>query len=128
MISRAVAAGFVALLSMGTMLAPDEGSARGGFRAGGLPFAFKTVAPFAGHHFHRFHHFRHRGALRQSVVGGGIGYADPPVIDVGVKNLIPVAHNGLDRPLVRVCRAEIVNVPSETGGRRDVTVTRCFRE
>jgi hypothetical protein len=124
--NRTFAAGFVALILIAWMFTPGEAAARGGFvRAGAFaPGAFKVGA------------LRFRGAFRQrygllrygayaTVAGyGGYSGTDSPVIQIN--NQIP--RDGFDRPVQRVCRAETFTVPSESGGTRDVTVTRCFKE
>jgi len=54
-----------------------------------------------------------------------IGYPyDDPVIYAGVDN--PPVALGSHEPVQRVCRTAVYNVRAEAGGRRDVSVTRCF--
>jgi hypothetical protein len=118
MCNRTFAASSIALLLIAWMFTPVEAGARGAgaFRGG----AFKLGA-------HRFG-FRHRrSAFGYALAygGGGYGYDSPAVV---INNQIPATRDANERPYQRVCRAEAHNVPSESGGVREVTVTRCFKE
>jgi len=100
------------------------------FRGGGA-FAFKGGVPGFGGGW-RFRGYRY-GLLRYGagagygvIASGGGAAADAPVTYVQVNNQIP--RDGFDRTVQRVCRAETYTVPSESGGTRDVMVTRCFKE
>jgi hypothetical protein len=111
------------------MFKPVEADARGGgFRMGGA-LAFKGGVPgFRGGW--RFRGYRY-GLLRYGagygvIASGGGAPADTPVNYVQVTNQIP--RDGFDRPVQRVCRSETYTVPSKSGGTRDVSVTRCFKE
>src|SRR5262249_15329798 len=59
--------------------------------------------------------------IRRSLIGPAY---DEPVIYVGVDN--PPGALGSYEPVQRVCRTVVYNVRAEAGGRRDVSVTRCF--
>jgi hypothetical protein len=126
MCNRTFAASSIALVLIAWTFAPVEATARGGFvRVGAFaPGAFK----FGVHRFHGA--FRQRyGLLRYGAFATVAGYGgsagnDSPVITIN--NQIP--RDGFDRPVQRVCRSETHTVPSESGGMRDVTVTRCFKE
>jgi hypothetical protein len=113
------------------MFKPVEADARGGGFRGGGALAFKGGVPgFRGGW--RFRGYRY-GLLRYGagagygvIASGGGAAADTPVTYVQVNNQIP--RDGFERTVQRVCRAETYTVPSESGGTRDVTVTRCFKE
>ena len=124
--NRTFAASCIALILTAWMFTPGEATARGGFvRVGAFaPGAFKFGVP------------RFRGAFRQrygllrygafATVAGYGGYSGPDGTVIQINNQIP--RDGFDRPVQRVCRSETFTVPSESGGTRDVTVTRCFKE
>jgi hypothetical protein len=130
--NRTFAAGFVALVLAAWMFTPGEAVARGGFaRAGAFaPGAFKAGAFKAGAlRFHGAFRQQRYGLLRYgafATVAGYGGYSGPDGTVIQINNQIP--RDGFDRPVQRVCRAETFTVPSESGGTRDVTVTRCFKE
>jgi hypothetical protein len=122
MCNRTFAASFIAVLLIAWMFTPVEATARGGFARIGAPFALKVGV-------HRFHGaLRHRGLHRHGLLrygvlasSGGIAVVDNPAGYVR-------PGDGFDRPAQRVCFAQVHTVPSETGGLRDVTVRRCFKE
>jgi hypothetical protein len=125
MCNRTFAACFIAFVLIAWMFKPVEADARAGLRIG-APFAFKGGT----HGFRgawRFRDVQRYGLLRYGVIAsGGVAAADAPVTLVQVNNQVP--RDGFDRPLQRVCRSETHTVPSESGGTRDITVTRCFKE
>jgi hypothetical protein len=129
MCNRTFAACFIAFVLIVWMFEPVEADARAGFRIG-APFAFKGgVHGFRG--AWRFRNAYRYGLLRYGagygvIASGGVAAADTPVTYVQVNNQVP--RDGFDRPPQRVCRSETHTVPSESGGTRDITVTRCFKE
>jgi hypothetical protein len=120
MAKRTFAAGFIALLLAGWMFTPVEASARGGFFRIGAPFKFGAYRFYARQFYPRDRLLNYGVPL---VVSGGYGWPA-----VSVNDQPPVMRDGFDRPVQRVCRPETVTVPSESGGMRDITVTRCFKE
>jgi hypothetical protein len=154
MINRTIAAGFCAICAVGLALAPDDVSARSGGIAGrslalgarhvgGLPLVKPGQIPvikpavaggFSGLRAVRRHHrFSRNGVPLLDGVGGPYyepyGYSGYTGIESPYPQTItnarpvppgdPVVVNG------RVCFAQAYIVPSEAGGTRPVTVTRC---
>jgi hypothetical protein len=124
---RTFAASFLAFVLIAWVSKPVEADARG-LRIG-APAAFKGGIPgfrggwrFRGYRYGLLRYGTGFGAIATT---GGIAGTDNPVF-VQVNNQIP--RDGFDRPVTRVCRSETYTVPSESGGTRDVTVTRCFKE
>jgi len=123
--NRTFAATFIAVLFIACTVTPDEAAARGGFARIGGPIAFK---PGVGrvHGAFRFHRgFQQRyGLLRYgayATVAGYSGSADPVVA-------YPLSREGFAPPIQRVCRTDIHVVRAESGGTREIGVTRCFKE
>jgi hypothetical protein len=147
MTPRIVASGCVAVIGFGLMLAPVEASARGGgFGAPrGLigPGAFHpTIAKPSGIHPFHAKRFYHRGPFRYGApllwgtpywypVDTSPLYAAPydqfvddqPPFSAAGPGPTPRHISVVARP--RVCNTQIVTVPSESGGQRAITVTRC---
>lgn len=134
MVKSTLAAGVVAIIAIAC--GADGAQARGlGFRGGvhgGVrPFGHIRfpLAPVVPNPVNRWHAWR----LRRDV---GYGYGLPVVYgpyDTPVQyiNTAPPPDSGYwgpPRPAQRVCRSEGYRVPSESGGRRDVTVWRCYLE
>jgi hypothetical protein len=141
------AAGIAALvtLGIGTMIAPDETSARsGGFTAAPSLSAHGSVrSSFASPHS-ALGHMRDFRTARLGDRRGGVGfpvwwaggylpsypygYADP----FGeVPHAYPLMENFSERsrPVVtyqRACRTDSQTVPSEGGGERTINITRCY--
>ncbi len=142
--SARILAGFITLLGIGLALSPDAAAARGGVAAGRAlhggplvrPGMIAPALPAAGAvaplHAFRIPGFRHR---RPPATGGGGWYggtSDPavyavpydatssqaPVGDIAPPNLIPVHNQG--------CGWQTKTVPSEAGGVRTITITRCW--
>ena len=131
MVKRTLAVGVVAVLAIGYVA--DTAQARGlGFRGGvhgGVkPFAHIRfpLTPVVPNPVNRWQAWRARRD-----VGYGLpvvyGPNDAPVQYIGTPPPDP-RDWGPPRPYQRVCRSEAYRVPSESGGRRDVTVTRCYLE
>ncbi len=133
MVKSTLAAGFVAVIAIAS--SADSAQARGlGFRGGvhgGVrPFGHIgfPLPPVVPNPVNRWRAWR----LRRDV---GYGYGLPvvygPYYDTPVQyiNANPLPSDwGSLRPAQRVCRSEVYRVPSESGGRRDVTVWRCYLE
>jgi hypothetical protein len=147
MIFQKCAAGIAAVvtLGIGTMIAPDQASARaGGFVAASSLSAHGSVrSSFASPHsalghmrdFRMAHPGdRHVGTGFPLWWAGGYlpsypyGYADP----FGeVPHAYPLMENFSERsrPVVIYqpgCRTDSQTVPSETGGERTINITRCY--
>ena len=96
------------------------GGLSGGHMGGGLSGEF----PFKGQHLahdHRHHHHRAFGLWPY-------GYYDVPpyASDLDMTYSIPETVEGAPTPSVRCQHSEqTVNVPSENGGVREVTILRC---
>jgi hypothetical protein len=116
------AASVAALAFAAVLMAPAEAGARGGFAKFGGAGAFKGGAL---HHGLRFRHGWRRLGYGVIVSGPGAVIADNPPLYLNVNNQLP---REAQRPLQRVCHVRVHTVPSEAGGLRDVTVTRCFFE
>jgi hypothetical protein len=122
----------VAILSIASISAASAAPA-GGMHRGGAPAA----APGGG--LHRGGSAVTTPGLRKSFGGShgvhrhnrflgspwiaAVPYETPPA-DVSVNNQFVVQAP----PARRVCRSEVLLVPREAGGEREVTVTRCFLE
>ena len=147
---RSLTAGFAAMLGVGLVLAPAATSARsGGFagaRAGVVrpalvrpgfvppqPVVGKVAAPI---HLHRLAPFRlRRDAGSPVAVWGDSGYAagydQSPLIYPAATD--PAADGAPDQgrivyvPPPPGCRSSTQMVPSEAGGERKITITRCWR-
>ena len=144
MMRRAFVAGFATVLIVAPMLVPVESWARGGFvagRAGSMragfprsvmprfvprapavavqPWTNARIAPL------RRHHRDFGRGLPWVGVGMPSGSYPDPVYDViGPPRIVPPAAQVL--VFRRDCHPQVYTVPSEQGGRRDVTVTRCW--
>jgi hypothetical protein len=125
----------VAALGLAAWLAPA--SARSGGMAGG----------FSGGHAFGFHAFAHSGfhrAVRRGfrrghsrwfwpAYGGYYGYSDVPPDDNGAgEGAYPATGEGavvMPAPAIAVyrreCTSQTTSVPSESGGTREITITRC---
>jgi hypothetical protein len=141
MITRVCAAGLVAVLCFGSVLAPDETFARGGF--GGRSFAvspgFHPSAlrtPFLAHRRFGFERLRRYDGLGVplTVLGGGAygpsDYVDPYFQPADVEpDIVTGALPGGGNPVFvyrRGCLTQTVTVPSEGGGKRAINITRCY--
>ena len=147
MTPRIVPSGCAALLSFGLMLAPSEASARGGGLAAprglsapagiGAWVAKPAMSGGAAVAIHPWHAkpYHHRRLFRHSLlpVVWGADYSplyampyDPPADD-----LSPTAWTGPTPRHISViarpptCNSQTMKVPSERGGERAITVTRC---
>ena len=123
----------VAILTIASVSAASAAPA-GGMHRGGAPAA----APGGGLHrggpvvttpglrksFGGVHGARRHGRFVGSPWIATVPYETPPA-DVSVNNNQFVVQAP---PTRRVCRAEVLVVPREAGGEREVTVTRCFLE
>jgi hypothetical protein len=134
-----VFAGSVAILGAALVLAPAAADARGGGMGGGRGFAMHGFRPG----FHQMllrHRFFGRSNLPLSNFGGGFAggygyggggdYSNPVTypIQYGLYDLPPSpwAFPVAATPAVRrPCTSEVRKVPSEDGGERAITVTRC---
>jgi len=143
--SARMLAGVIALFGIGLVLSPDAASARragvplgralhGGplVRPGMIAPALPAAGAVAPLHAFGIPGFRHRRQQPTSVGGwyGGtsdpVGYAVPyeaspaqgPAANVVPANLIPVQTQG--------CSGQTKTVPSEAGGVRTITITRCW--
>jgi hypothetical protein len=143
---RTVVAGCVAVVGVGLLLAPDMTSARpGGFAGGrGIPAApgallvrpgFVPLKPpiVAPIHARPFAGFRHRRQLGSPATvwssGDAVGYAQSPLVyPTGDPNVYGQPDQGriVYVPPPPGCRSESKSVPSEAGGERKVTITRCW--
>jgi hypothetical protein len=141
MISRIHAAGFVAMLCLGLVLAPDEAFARGGF--GGRSFAFSPGfhpsalrTPFLAHRRFGFERLRrHDGLGVPLTVLGGVGYGPSDHVDPYFQptdaepDIVTGAIPGGGNPVFlyrRGCLTQTVTVPSESGGKRAINIVRCY--
>jgi hypothetical protein len=152
---RTIAAGCVAILGVGLVLAPTATSARsGGFAAGGaLSFhgAFRptfvrpafappqaVVGNVAAARRPAFFgaRLRHRRDFRFPVtVWGDTGYAAGydqdaltyPAANDPAADGPPVQGRVVYVPPPPGCRSDSQMVPSETGGQRKITIVRCWR-
>jgi len=122
-IAAAVAAAAVLALPNGGAVAKGPGMASG---PGMHPFHFKSH--FLSDHHHRFaHRHNNNNALGWPLYGGY--YAIPPYDDVaggepGGSAVVIVQGYQLPRLTCEKNR-ETITVPSESGGTREITVTRC---
>jgi len=141
MITRVYAAGLVAMLCLGSVLAPDEAFARGGFggRSFGLSPGFHAPAlrtPFLAHRRIGFERLRrHDGLGVPLTVLGGAAYGPSDYVDPYFRpadaepDIVPGALPGGGNPVFvyrRGCRTQTVTVPSEDGGDRAINITRCY--
>jgi hypothetical protein len=144
--TKANAAGVAIALGLAmALLAPLEAAAKSagaGFGARSFPslrpgFSPVLHRPFAHHHFHSVRHgflhrpfshrpFAHRhGKFGQySWVGGGGVVAVPYFVPVPTGDG-PRMTVTSDQSYARTCGDTITKVPSETGGFREIRVTRC---
>jgi len=123
---RTFAAGFIAVLLSAWVFTPVETTARGGggFARAGAAGAFKHgVGRFHGAFRHRFGQQRY-GLLRYGAYATVAGYSGSAEGTVGY----PLPREGFAPPIQRVCRTDIHVVRSESGGTREIGVTRCFKE
>ena len=143
---RSVVARCIAVAGAALMLAPDATSARGGGFAGGRGFAAPRaiaappgfvlpkpglVAPFR---FHPFVGFRHRHQIGSSATvwssGDAAGYAQSPLVYPAAGDPYPNGQSDQGRivyvPPPPGCRSDSKTVPSESGGERKITITRCW--
>jgi hypothetical protein len=115
---------------IGAVLAPVQASARSGGLAfgGGAALVGKGAAARSIHPARRFQ--RALGARLPRYGSGAIyGTTYDPVDYIGVAWPYPrvqAASDG-DATFIRRCVADTVVVPSEAGGVRPITVTRCHR-
>lgn len=139
--------GAIAVLGIGLVLAPVAASARGGAAAGGRAFhggvgqplvrpGFVPPAVAVGAPVHTLRvGLRHRQPFRWQPAGWGGWYggsSDPaayavpydsysssaPTVDAAPASFIPVRPPG--------CGSQTKTVPSEAGGQRTITITRCW--
>jgi hypothetical protein len=142
MISRTVAAGFVAVFALVSTLAPSDSFGRaGGF--GGRPLAmasgFRPPALQPPSPWHRREFGAAVSSRRQfgagvplSVLGGSYygpsdyidPYDRPSSVDPDFTGAIPADPNPVLAFRPR-CRLQTVTVPSEDGGERAINITRC---
>jgi hypothetical protein len=143
---RTVVAGCVVVVGVGLLLAPDATSARpGGFAGGrGIPAAPRAIAappgfvlpkagviaPFRARPFAGFRHRRQLGSPATVWSSGDAGgYAQTPLIyPVGDPSVYGAPDQGriVYVPPPPGCRSETKSVPSEAGGERKITITRCW--
>ena len=141
MSSRGCVAGFAAVVGIWSLLLPFESSARGGlatFHMVGVP-PFLGAAPGMikqpGAHAHGAQFFQHYRYGRFFPLGGIGGYFGAyPVNYFGITGLVletaaaditATLPPSTVPPRRRECLSQIYRVPSEQGGERAVTVTRC---
>jgi hypothetical protein len=152
---RTIAAGCIAILGVGLVLAPTATSARsGGFAAGGAlsfhgafrpTFVRPAFAPpqavvgnvaaarrpaFFGSRLRHRRQFGPPPTLWDSA-GYAAGYDQDPLTypatdDPGAYNA-PVQPRIVYVPPPPGCRSDSQMVPSETGGQRKITIVRCWR-
>jgi hypothetical protein len=145
---RTVVAGCVAVVGVGLLLAPDVTSARPGGFAGGRGIAAApralvappgfvlpkagVVAPIRARPFAGFRHRRQLGSpatVWSSGDAAGYGYAQSPLVYPAAD---PNVYGAPDQgrivyvPPPPGCRSESKTVPSEAGGERKITITRCW--
>jgi len=120
---KTFASSLAAVLTIGSICASGDAAA-GGLQRGVIraPVHGAILKPNFGA-FNRAH--RHGRFFGYGVPLIGYPY-DDPVIYAGGDN--PPVVPGNYEPVQRVCRTFIYNVRAEAGGRRDVSVTRCFVE
>src|SRR5262245_49631155 len=144
---RSVVACCVAVVGVALVLAPDATSARSGGFAGGRGFAAPRaiaappgfvlpkagfVAPFR-HPLAGFRHRRQFSSLATTVWSSGdaaVGYDQTPLVYPATDDPSLYGPPNQGR-LVYVppppgCRSESKIVPSEAGGERKITITRCW--
>ena len=93
-------------------------------RAHGSGFGMRSFHPF--HVGRRFRHAHHQRNLNQWQWYGGV-YAVPPYENSDTQAQPTSFVYVVEPPRVRSCQyvRETVTVPAESGGTRDITVTRC---
>ena len=142
-----IAFAYAAVLGAGVLLVSDAASARGGGAHAGFHFGrpFAGMRPFVRpaariHAFKaaRLWRYRNVDGFGYPLYGAGYYYGpdyDPvdavgsigqPPYPYGDDDTSVVPNDGMRvAPVRRVCWSEIKTVPSESGGERQVTITRC---
>jgi hypothetical protein len=142
---RTVVAGCVAVVGLGLLLAPDASARPGGFAGGrAMPAAPRAiaappgfvlpkagvVAPFRARPFVGFRHRRQLGSPATVWSSGDAGsYVQTPLVyPAGDPNGYGAPDQGriVYVPPPPGCRSESKTVPSEAGGERKITITRCW--
>jgi hypothetical protein len=130
---RSLTAGFAAMLGVGLVLAPAATSARSGGFAAGRAFSFHgaprapVVRPAIA-----LSPLRHRRNFGSPVtVSGGsgdaAGYDQGPLLYPAAADGAPDQGRIVYVPPPPGCRSDTKIVPSEAGGERKITITRCWR-
>jgi hypothetical protein len=144
---RSVVACCVVVVGVALVLAPDATSARGGGFAGGRGIAAPRaiaappgfvlpkpalIAPLRGRPFAGFRFRRQLNSPATTVWSSGdaAGYAPYPLVypAAGDPNLNGPPDQGriVYVPPPPGCRSDSKTVPSEAGGERTITITRCW--